>query len=85
MKKVKALGFRSNSWFAGLNTTIPDSDTPECEELSKIGGCRNESDDYDAQQLRFPVFGEMINEHQFIEDGKTEEDSWSTKHFVFED
>lgn len=91
MKKATAIGFRSNSWFAGLNTTIPDTDIPENKHGGfgkKYGDLSDKlSDEYKSMQLKFPLHGTIGNgnpseDDQFFPDGA--EDSWHVTHFVFE-
>lgn len=92
MKKATAIGFRSNSYFAGLNTTIPNTDHPS------NNGPGMDSEDFiilpcsaeeQARNLVFPLHGTIGNgkpyeDDQFFPDGAEEWDSWHVTHFVFE-
>lgn len=84
MSQVTAIGFRSNSCFAGLNTTIPNTDIPANEEFKKYDP-DNEDDSYNAlaAALVFPLIGHLC-EDEFHPLGNDPIDWWSADHFVFE-
>ena len=95
MKKVIAIGFRSNSWYAGLNTTIPNADLPQNTGGGmglKVGELVNKtSDEYKASQFVFPLAGKIIEDEDtgrmtaFVPCGYNDWDWWHVDHFVFEE
>ena len=95
MKKVTAIGFRSNSWYAGLNTTIQNSDIPQNINSGmgiKMGNLLDKhSDEYKATQLIFPLEGKIIEDEDsgkmiaFVPNGYEDWDWYHVDHFVFEE
>jgi hypothetical protein len=90
MKKVTAIGFRSNSWYAGLNVTLPGTDSEANVVgtfLEKLGSeiTPKDTDELLAKEIKFPLEGTIRSDGYFYPGKSTDpDDAWAVNHFVFQ-